>query len=209
MTSRTDFQYDDFTEDRYRALLAAAARQYTFVPFTRSQEEGHLCLWRHDVDYSLHRAKRIAAIEAELGVSATYFLNVHCEFYSALGETSAGLVRDIIAMGHRIGLHLDAGFYSFRSWSADERLVILRNEKALLETMFGIEVDCYSLHNPTEVAEWTSDEAVVAGMVNTYGSRIRTRFTYVSDSNGIWRWGGLRMGLRRRRSGCICSLHPR
>jgi len=191
MTSRTEFHYDDFTEGHYRVLLAMALRQYTFVPFNGFNQEGDLCLWRHDVDFSLHRAKRLAAIESEMGVSATYFLNVHSEFYSALGAASAGLVRDIISMGHRIGLHFDPGFYDHRKWSAEERLAILRNEKTVLEGMFGVEVDCYSIHNPTEDVDWSSDDTLTAGMVNAYCREISARFTYVSDSNGIWRRGRL------------------
>ena len=208
MTSSAEFHFDDFTEANYRALLGSALRQYTFVPFSGAGQDGRICLWRHDVDYSLHRARRIATIEADAGVASTYFLNVHGEFYSALGEISAGLVRDIIALGHRIGVHLDAGFYRYRPWSAAERVQILEREKALLETTFDVEVDCYSLHNPTLSPEWIVDDAVVAGMVNAYSHDLRTRFSYVSDSNGIWARQRLQEVLDSRPQRLHVLTHP-
>ena len=187
MTSEPDWHYADFTEASYRRLLHDAAVHYRFVAFTDVDASDGICLWRHDIDFSPHRAKRLAAIEADLGVATTYFVNIHSEFYSALGETSSQLIRDILAMGHRLGLHFDAGFYAHRTWSAGERELLLRREKELLESMFGADVGCYSIHTPTVATTWNSDDSIVAGMVNVYSRAIRNAFTYVSDSNGIWR----------------------
>lgn len=186
MTLRYDFHYDDFTETNYRRLLKIAIEAYKFVPFKKFDVEGELCLWRHDVDYSLHRARHLASIEAEMGISTTYFLNIHSEYFSVLGESSSEIIRDIVRMGHHIGLHLDAGFYDYRQWSFEERLAILRNEKNILEMLFDLEVGCYSIHNPTEVDDWNSKETVLEEMVNVYCEEIMGRYVYVSDSNGIW-----------------------
>jgi len=191
MTSRFDFHYDDFTEQHYRRLMKRATDQYRLVPFTGFREDGRTCLWRHDIDYSPHRARRLAAIEAELGASATYFLDIHSEFCSVIGEVSSGIVREIIGMGHHVGLHFNAGFYDYRSWSPSDRLDILRREKAVLEAMFGVEVGCYSIHNPTTIEDWNSDDTVVAGMVNVYCREIREQYSYISDSNGLWSRGRL------------------
>jgi hypothetical protein len=182
-----DFRFDDFTEDHYTELLRAAAARYRFIPFTDFDVAGNVCLWRHDIDFSPHRAARLAAIEADVGVVATYFVNVHSEFCSVLGEMSSRLIRNILAMGHRIGLHFDAGFYAYRTWSRADRDVLFGREKQLLESTFETTVDCYSMHTPTVAPEWRSDDTFVAGMVNAYCDAIRSRFTYVSDSNGIWR----------------------
>ena len=52
-----------------------------FEPFTTKTKSPHI-LWRHDVDFSIHRASSLAKIENELGVKATYFLKLHSEFYN-------------------------------------------------------------------------------------------------------------------------------
>ena len=192
MSSRIDFHFSDFTESHYRELLAMALDIYRFVPFTEFDQAGRVCLWRHDVDFSPQRAKALASIEASMGVTATYFINIHSEFYNAQDEPSSRLIREILGMGHRLGLHFDAGFYSHKTWTAEERLPVLRREKDVLETLFGVEVGCYSIHNPTVTTDWNSDETMLAGMVNAYCRAIASRFTYVSDSNGIW-WRGRRL----------------
>ena len=76
-------------------------------------------LWRHDVDYSLHRALVLARIEAELGARATYFLSLHSDLYNVLEPAVHARAREIAALGHWIGLHFDAGFYA--DGSLDER----------------------------------------------------------------------------------------
>ena len=200
--------YADFTEARYRELLAAALERYRFVGFGDLDADGAICLWRHDVDYSLQRAKRVAAIEAELGVSTTYFINVHAEFYSALGEQSAAAVRDILAMGHRLGVHFGAGFYANRTWSTAEQAALLQRERELLESMFDVSIEAYSIHNPTTVEDWNCDDTTVAGMVNVYSRAMRERFTYVSDSNGIWKRSHLADVIREHPRRLHVLTHP-
>jgi hypothetical protein len=187
MAAESDWHYADFTETSYGDMLRRAVRHYRFVQFTEFDAPGQVCLWRHDIDFSPHRAKRLAAIEAELGVTATYFVNLHSEFYSTLDGTCSRLIHEILALGHRLGLHFDAGFHAHRPWTPREREELLRREKDVLESTFQADVTCYSIHTPTVVADWNSDETTVAGMVNAYCEAIRTTFTYVSDSNGIWR----------------------
>jgi hypothetical protein len=60
--------------DDYRDLVSAALEGgYRFVGFAEEPTDGVLYL-RHDVDLSLDAALRMARVEAELAVTATYFL---------------------------------------------------------------------------------------------------------------------------------------
>jgi hypothetical protein len=89
--------------DAYAALLDAASG-YRFAHFDHEPREGDLFL-RHDIDLSLEAALRVAELEAERGVSATYFLMTRSSFYnleSPAGEHAVARLRDL---GHRIGLH--------------------------------------------------------------------------------------------------------
>ena len=60
--------YNEFTEDSYRAIVKQAASKYLFVNYGYEGSELHV-IWRHDVDFSLNGALKLAQIEAELGVN--------------------------------------------------------------------------------------------------------------------------------------------
>ena len=68
-------------------------------------------LWRHDVDISVHRALALARIEADLGVRATYFFTLHSSFYNLLEPAVAARARELLALGHWLGVHFDVAAY--------------------------------------------------------------------------------------------------
>lgn len=188
------YHYADFTRDNYRRLVRLAKERYRFVAYTDLPAVGQpFVLWRHDVDMSVHTALRLAEIEAAEGVSATYFLHLHSEFYNLLERGVADRVRAILDAGHRLGLHFDAAYYGDRVRGEMEPL--LAAERALLRDAFGAEVDVFSFHNPDDFTlgfqAWS-----YAGMVNTYARYFREEAGYCSDSNGYWRFRRLEDVLR-------------
>ena len=182
MTS-VESSYPQFTEAGYRELLRLAKRRYTFAPFRdyRGAPPGSV-LWRHDLDFSVHRALALARIEAEEGTHSTHFVLLHSAFYNALEAEVAGRIREIVSLGHDLALHFDPRFYDGRNLDA-----ALARERDLLEAVFETEVAAFSLHNP-DVAGWSDDRDEIAGMVNAYGSYISEHYGYASDSNGYWRF---------------------
>ena len=181
------YQFADFTEGRYREMLAAARRTYSFEPFGTTSRTPHV-LWRHDIDLSPHRALRLAEIEAEAGVRATYFLYLHSEFYNLLEAEVFGRVQGILELGHWPGLHFDPSFYAIQR--KGELIEKVRFERDLLTELLGRPVETLSFHNPTAWEEFVDDDRL-AGMRNAYGRTISENYTYVSDSNGYWRHGRL------------------
>lgn len=173
---------EDFTEDEYRELVRLAAGRYRFALF-HDEHSAPCTLWRHDLDLSVQRALALARIEAEEGARATYFLDPHSPFYNALERANADATLAILELGHELGLHFDPTFAP-----GDDRL---EADKDLLERTFGVAVRAFSVHNP-ELVGWADDRDTIAGMVNAYGPALRERFSYVSDSNGIWRHRRLR-----------------
>jgi hypothetical protein len=179
------YDFGDFTEDSYRAILVTAKDRYSFEPFGTTAEDPH-ALWRHDVDFSVHRALRLAEIEAEEGVRATYFLSLHSELYNLLEGAVISRVRAILDLGQWGGLHFDLSFYDGTDSEADlaERLSF---ERGLLEQLVERPIGAFSFHNPERGAIESFDATEIAGMVNAYGSELRQRYAYISDSNGYWR----------------------
>jgi hypothetical protein len=152
-----------FDLDHYREILEAAqAGGYRFSLFESPPERGDLFL-RHDVDLSLDAAVRMAELEAELGVRATYLLMTESVFYNLASSEGRAAIRRLRALGHAVGLHavhpavaLDDRFDPVLSW-----------------------------HNPKP--EYMSD--VVSGAVNVYAEPYFSLHTYRSDSNQHWRSG--------------------
>lgn len=173
-----------FTEDEYFHMVGSAATRYRFASFV-DPGESPVVLWRHDVDLSVQRARRLAEIEHGIGVRSTFFFLFHSEFYNLLERPVLDRAREIVELGHWAGLHFDAGFYA----PSDEATLrtAMRRERHLLEDLLQVPVEAVSFHNPTANGglPFTADD--LEGMVNAYGSSFSSSFTYVSDSNGLWK----------------------
>jgi hypothetical protein len=95
-------KWSEFTEVGFRSLLLQLKDDgYRFARYGHDEPHRHV-LWRHDVDLSLHRATRLAEIEAEEGAVATYFVNPRWMLYNLEEPEILACVRRIIALGHQI-----------------------------------------------------------------------------------------------------------
>ena len=186
------YLFGDFTEVEYRKLLRLAKANWEFISFPDYRRLGRVCLWRHDIDFSAHRAYRLAQIEAEEGIRATYFVHLHSRFYNALEDEVAQLISSIQALGHMLGLHFDPHFWvAFQNDRCDS-LQQMRFERRIMQRLFEAEVPAFSVHMP-DTGDWPGIDAdSVCGMVNAYGPYIRSSYRYCSDSNGYWRFDRLK-----------------
>lgn len=197
---------EDFTEVGYRKLMRAAQAAYGFATYDAIPWGTRFILWRHDLDYSINRAVVLANIEAEEGVTATYFVNPCSEYYNPFEPGQAHLLRHILGLGHRLGLHFDAAFHGV----ADEGTLISKvaQEARWLEEAFGVRPDAFSFHNPgADHMQFDVDH--YGGLVNCYSQRIKTKVPYCSDSNGYWRFRRLQDVLLEATDPCLQVLtHP-
>ncbi|MBV8271294.1 MAG: hypothetical protein JO067_03380 [Cupriavidus sp.] len=186
MSATNRHDYTDFTRENYRRLLRLARERYAFLGYGDELAPGQppFVLWRHDLDMSVHAAHRLATIEHEEGVRATYFLWMHSHFYNLFEREISDRVRDIVRMGHTIGLHFDCDYNV--AGSEDAFLSRLHTEAALLSNHFNVPVGAFSFHNP-DAWSLAHDQLRYAGMVNTYAACFRQEIDYCSDSNGYWR----------------------
>jgi hypothetical protein len=183
-----NWHFEDFTESEYRKALKIAKTKWEFITFTDYQKTGSVCLWRHDLDVSVHRAYCLAQIEAEEEVKTTYFIHLHNTFYNPFEREIFDLIFAICELGHTIGLHFDPNYYGAGTLVGEGFSNWLQFERNILEKFFQTQIHCFSLHNP-DVGDWLDqNQDEVNGMVNAYGQYIRTHYAYVSDSNGYWRF---------------------
>ena len=114
-----DYHFEDFTESNYRNILDLIKKNYNTIFFPDYKKSGRNLLLRHDVDFSIHRAHRLAQIESESDIYSTFCLWLHCPYYNLLEEEICGLIDHIMSLGHKIGLHFDFGFYQRRRADQD------------------------------------------------------------------------------------------
>jgi hypothetical protein len=147
----------------YAELLdAAKAGGYRFRFFEESPERGDLFL-RHDVDLSLEAALRMAELEGNRDVPATYFLMTESVFYNLASSEGVDALARLRQLGHAVGLHA-----VYPNAELDERF-----DRVV------------AWHNPKP--EYRSKS--IPGAVNVYAEPYFDLPTYRSDSNQHWRSG--------------------
>lgn len=187
----------------YGSLLAAGSGAgYRFVTFADvaaagDSLSGRLCLMRHDIDVNIRYALTLARLEAEAGVAATYFLMLRSPAYNLLGRAAAGAVREIVALGHDLGVHFDA---QHPIVTDDNMVELALREAEIIAELARRPVRAISFHQPSRAI--LDRDIDVPGLINTYSRRQLDGWHYVSDSNRNWRgqspWDLLKGGEKER-----------
>ncbi|MDX1838002.1 hypothetical protein DIZ81_09710 [Legionella taurinensis] len=175
----------EFTLTAYKALLTLAQTRFCFKNYSNFLDHDNFLLLRHDVDFSLEHALKTARIEHEMQIGSTYFIHLHNEFYNALDVGSLKLMRELLSLGHHIGLHFDVHYYNIKG--KEELEYWLAFEKSLIERVLDCRIDVFSFHNTNDFT-MGCEEHDYAGMLNTYSTYFKTQASYCSDSNGYWRY---------------------
>jgi hypothetical protein len=197
---------EDFTEAHYRQLLRAARVFYRFATYDAIPWGSRFILWRHDLDYSINRAVALAGIESEEGVTATYFVNPCSEYYNPFEPSQAKLLKHILTLGHRLGLHFDAALHDIRDEEQLHKKVA--QEGRWLKDAFGVSPAVFSFHNPG-AKHLQCDAYSYGGLISCYSRRFKEEIPYCSDSNGYWRFRRLHDVLTEARYPCLQVLtHP-
>ena len=141
---------------------------------------------RHDIDVSLKRALRVAEIERECGVRATYMVMVNSALYSLEDQASREILQRLVGMGHEVTLHFNVDEEERNSacqiGALETKIYAARR---YLEQVAGRPVRSISFHRP--LVQFLHGPRLIAGMVNAYAGELMG--WYLSDSKGRWREG--------------------
>lgn len=176
----------EFTELKYRDLILAASLKYSFNGSDFSGASPSVC-WRHDVDYSPHRALAMARIEASVGVRCVYHFLVSSRYYNVLEPEITKIFREIVILGHEVGLHFDMDVIESECLAEDLLMERILLEKNLLSQLLNCELVSFSFHNHVLHLENIVDSEEICGMRNLASPTFYRQAKYLSDSNGIWR----------------------
>ena len=116
-----------FSLDQYRSLLADLTAGGWFPRPTGIRSQGPTLLLRHDVDFSVDFAHKLATVEFNLGIHSTYFFMLTSNMYNLISGAHKELVKDIAKMGHKVSIHFDPTAY--------DQLKKFEDEKKLFESI--------------------------------------------------------------------------
>lgn len=196
MTNREKYNFDYFTINHYDALVRMAVDNgFTFLTYADEllQPERKEILWRHDVEFSPDIALKMAKIENKYGVKATYFFQIHSEFYNVLEPYFTKILKEIVSLGHEIGLHFDAHYYNIQTQASLDKYIGL--DRNYFEQVFDVKLRAFSFHN-TNPFILSCEELKYGDLFNVYSEYFKKNFNYCADSTGFWRYEVLDEVLR-------------
>ena len=86
--------------------------QYITKLFTDNIQKNKNLILRHDIDFDIGLAKKIAIVEHQLGVKSTFFFLLRSPFYNVLESDNFESINFIKQLGHEISIHFDSTNYT-------------------------------------------------------------------------------------------------
>lgn len=142
-------------------------------------------LLTHDIDLDLGLAVELARREHDHGVHTDYFVLVTSPFYNPAAATSQTMLRELVALGHGIGLHFDETVYAGHDDTA--LAADCAAEVAVLEAIVDRPVVGVSYHRPAPGR--IGSDTTITGMAHRYMHFFVKEMEYCTDSTGRWRFG--------------------
>ena len=174
-----------FTYEAYQSLLALLREQgYALRGYHNYTDAPRCAILRHDIDYCLDDAVRLAELEAEEGVRSTWFVLLRSDFYNVASKAGQEALWHIQSLGHEIGLHFDEASY-VPPLGSDEVIENIIKECGLLSALLETRVSSVSMHRPSRAT--LEADYQIPGIVNSYGKMFFHEFKYLSDSRRRWR----------------------
>lgn len=177
-------------KDINRESLVAFYREakqhgYAFIGYEQAPDAARFIIMRHDVDVDLNYAAELAALEAQGGVKATYFLMLRNPLYNLLAPQSASCLKKILDQGHQVGLHFDVSAYP--TLGETSLLEAIGYELAILKKLAGAASvsRCVTFHKPNP--HLLNSEIATDDFFSGYNRTFFRDIRYIADSGGTWR----------------------
>ena len=164
---------DKYSLESYKAILEAlvpnACGNFTYPP-----EAG--ILLRHDVDYCLFTAAKLAEVNHAHSVTATFFILVSSPLYNIFSAEDCRSLRQIVNNGQNIGMH-------YHHTDGPLNVDRLEREFSALRLVVPEAQRVVAWHNPEGELEELNRQANQAGFISTYENKFFGPDHYMSDSN--------------------------
>jgi|TARA_Y100001970_G_scaffold10828_1_gene12706 hypothetical protein len=182
-----------FSYNEFRNLINMVQQHLPIIDYKDVKDNTKkFCILRHDIEFSIDRAYKLAKIEKELGVVSTYTVQVRNNTYNALSEKNINLISKIRNLGHHIGLHQNPP----SSLKLDTLKDYIMRDITILEDSYGFEIDRFAFHRPKK--EYLNCYVELENKINCYDRKFFHFFDkrpesldilYLADSNHKWKYG--------------------
>ena len=184
-----------FSYNEYKNIIKLIQSNLPILDFINiDKNTKEYCVIRHDIEFSMDRAYKLALLELKLGINSTYTVQLRNNTYNALSDKNITLIHKIKDMGHKIGLHIIPSL----SKSKDEVTQEILLEVNTFKKYYGFNIDRFAFHRPNLKPELLGWYLKVPGLINCNGKKYFHYFlnkpnelnvTYLSDSNHKWSFG--------------------
>lgn len=182
----------NFTYDSYRGLLQLLKKHNYGVATYHNWEQYRRCvILRHDIDNDIEKSVQLAKVEYACDVTSTYFVLVTSDFYNVFSKHSGEMLREIMALGHEIGLHFDEVRYPELAGNTEEICKKIAQEASILRCVTGTPVTTVSMHRPSK--EILAANLKIPNIINSYSKdflKISSTFRIPADA-GANQWNRL------------------
>jgi hypothetical protein len=171
-----------YSLETYRQLLAVLKeRDAHFAEFTDAAPRPKTVYLRHDVDFSLDLAARIAEINHDEGVGATFFVLLRGHAYNLASRRSVELVERLQSLGQRVGFHYSHGHIHDDN---DTELAqhVSDDFRITAELVPDLE-PVWCVHTPSPTLLRRCLELDVPGLINAQAAAFVRDMPYYSDAN--------------------------
>jgi len=185
-----------FSYNEFRNIISLIKVNLPIVDFSEVHSETKsFCVLRHDIEFSVDRALKMARIETDdLGITSTYTVQLRNNTYNALSEKNIKIIQEIRKMGHKIGLHQNPP-----SLSAQKITDNVLKDIEVLEHYYDFKIDRFAFHRPNLNPDLLAWYVKIDDLINCNGreyfhyfegkSPDKLNVTYLSDSNNTWKFG--------------------
>jgi len=182
-----------FSYNEYKNIINLVQSHLPIIDFANVKTNTKkYCVIRHDIEFSMDRAYKLAELESQLGIQSTYTVQLRNNTYNALSEKNIQLIHRIRKLGHKIALHQNPPFMNKK-----KLIDYVLKDIETLEHYYGFEIDRYAFHRPKQ--EQLKMYLDIPGKINCYGPKYfhyfegkkpeDLRVVYLADSNHQWKWG--------------------
>ncbi len=206
-----------FKLNHYKDVLKQALKlDYkisAFKDYPKINKFRKIILLRHDIDFNIERALEVAKIDNNLGIKATYFVRLHAKDYNPFEFKAYTILREILKMGHEIGLHSEA--LDVSHITKENPVEIFKREKEILESILNIKIASAAQHGDfTGISRNYANyffgkykKEDVRILYQPFEDRFFKAMKYISDSLGSWREGCMCQHIGKFDRLQICT-HP-
>jgi len=176
----------DFTLEIYKELLIALKNAgynfKTFEQFIEEKPEGKTVILRHDVDRTPINAIKMAKLETDLNIKASYYYRIVSESYD---ENS---IKKVVELGHELGYHYED--LSLTNGNYDKAYEMFKENLETFRKFYPIKTMC--MHG-SPMSKWDNrllwkkfDYKKIGIIAEPYFDVDFNQLFYITDASRAW-----------------------